>query len=244
MSLSAHVILRSHFAASFASVALPMKRTLTALFCTLCLVVSAAAETPAPRRVAIVIDDGPVPDQSAAFVQLFREKQAAVTFSYIASVLEKAPDAGRQAVAAGCEILNHSYTHPHLTKLDAAGLDHEIGDAQRDIQGTLGRAPRFFWEPYGDTNATVAATVKKHGLELAKVPHDINTFDYDEATTGEQTFRNATTDVRDGTIIDFHEWREETLAQMPAIIDELRRQGCVLMTLSELVGALQNSKTK
>jgi peptidoglycan/xylan/chitin deacetylase (PgdA/CDA1 family) len=44
----------------------------------------------------------------------------------------------------------------------------------------------------------------------------------------------ATTDVKDGSVILFHEWPDETLAQLPAILKELRRQSCVFETFSEL----------
>ena len=45
----------------------------------------------------------------------------------------------------------------------------------------------------------------------------------------------ATTGVTDGCVILFHEWRAETAEQLPAILAELKRQGCVFLTFSQLV---------
>ena len=58
--------------------------------------------------------------------------------------------------------------------------------------------------------------------------------DYDRAVNAEEIKRKATTKVTDGSVILFHEWRDETLEQLPAILAELRKQGCVFLNFSEL----------
>ena len=62
----------------------------------------------------------------------------------------------------------------------------------------------------------------------------LNWLSWNPAVTAEQIYTNAVTGVEDGSLIIFHEWRPETLAQMPAILAELKRQGCVFVTVSEL----------
>jgi peptidoglycan/xylan/chitin deacetylase (PgdA/CDA1 family) len=65
--------------------------------------------------------------------------------------------------------------------------------------------------------------------------------DYDRSVPAAEILRRATTDVRDGTVILFHEWRTETREQLPAILAELRRQHCVFLTFSELDAALNRT---
>lgn len=223
-----------------------MKLPLFALFCALCSLGFAETSTPAPRpmHVALVIDDGPVPVKSPALVKLLKEKDVKATFSYIAAVLEKNPADGRAAVAAGFEINNHSFNHRHPNELNAQELEHEVADAQTVIQSTLGVTPRFYWQPFAELNDTVVSLTRKHGLQLVTVGHVVPSLDFIPQLPGEQLFKNATSNIQDGTIINFHEWPDETLAQMPAIIDELRRQGCVFVTLSELVDYLGQKKAE
>jgi len=39
-------------------------------------------------------------------------------------------------------------------------------------------------------------------------------------------------------VILFHEWRPETATQMKAVIKELKRQGCVFLTFSQMAAYL------
>ena len=47
--------------------------------------------------------------------------------------------------------------------------------------------------------------------------------------------QRATTDIKDATIILCHEWPQHTIAELPAILAELKRQGAEFVTFSELV---------
>ena len=58
------------------------------------------------------------------------------------------------------------------------------------------------------------------------------------AVSSPQVARDA---VPDGSVILFHEWRKETCDQMPAILAELRRQGCVFLTFSDLAAHVRST---
>jgi peptidoglycan/xylan/chitin deacetylase (PgdA/CDA1 family) len=45
-----------------------------------------------------------------------------------------------------------------------------------------------------------------------------------------------------GTVILFHEWRRETLQQLPRILAELRREGCTFLTFSERAEVLPDGR--
>ena len=65
--------------------------------------------------------------------------------------------------------------------------------------------------------------------------HFISTEDWNESATNAAAIRrSATTDIRDKTVILCHEWRADTLAELPAIIRELKAQHVVFVTFSEL----------
>lgn len=219
---------------------LPQPRILLALGLLLPAVLApGAADPPARKRVAIIIDDGPVPAQSATYHALFAREGVRVSFAHVGRNVHANPELTRAAATAGHEIVNHSYTHPHFKELDDAAIRQEVRDTQAAVLAATGRAPRWFWSPFGDWDDRIAAAVRAEGLEHFPAArfHFLDTRDWDQATTPAQVRERATTGVRDLTIILCHEWPEKTLAEMPAILAELKRQGVEFLTFSELEAA-------
>ncbi len=206
----------------------------------LVLLVSCAgvgAAEPARKRVAIIIDDGPDPVQSAKYHALFAREGVRVSFAHVGRNVAAHPGLTRAAAEAGHEIVNHSYTHPHFKELADAAIRREVADTQAAVKAATGRAPQWFWAPFGDWDDRIAAAVAAEGLEHFPVLgfHFLDTRDWDGATTPEQIRTRATRGVRDLTIILCHEWPPKTLVEMPGIIAELKAQGAEFVTFSELV---------
>jgi peptidoglycan/xylan/chitin deacetylase (PgdA/CDA1 family) len=195
-----------------------------------------AAAAPA-KRVALVFDDGPKPGNAIPLLELLAREKVLVTFSLVGERVNENPDTARAVLAAGHEIANHSQTHSHPKDLDDAALDRDVAAAQQTITAVTGRAPKWYWPPYLETDDRVRAAVARAGLAIYLPQHLVVSMDYDEAVPAAEIYRRATTDVRDGTVILFHEWRQETRAQLPAILAELRRQGCTFHTFSQLFAA-------
>jgi peptidoglycan/xylan/chitin deacetylase (PgdA/CDA1 family) len=87
----------------------------------------------------------------------------------------------------------------------------------------------------------VRAAVAQAGLALYTPRRLVASMDYDTKVPAAEILRLATTDIHDGTVILFHEWRAETREQLPAILAELRRQNCVFLTFSGLHASLAAS---
>ncbi len=196
-----------------------------------------AAESPPPRlRVALVIDDGPDPAQCEKILAVLAQEHVRVTFSQIGRNVAAHPDLARAEVAAGHEINNHSYTHPHFKQLDDAAIAHEVSQAQAAIRQATGVSPRWCWTPFLEADDRIAAAIRTAGVELYPLArfHFIDSRDWAPETTAAIVRQRATTGVTDGTVILCHEWPPHTLAELPAIIAELKRQGAVFVTFSEL----------
>ncbi len=215
----------------------------TRLLCFMAVLpVFAFAAASASKTVALVFDDGPAPQQTQRLLDVLHQEAVTVTFSYLGREVEMHPELALAAARAGHEINNHSYTHPHLRALDDAAVSAEASRTSAAIARATGHPPVWFWSPFLETDERIDRLVKA-ATGLVHFPwlshHFISTDDWDEAHTAPATIRhNATTGVTDGTIILFHEWREATLEQLPGILAELRRQGCVFVTLSGLQARL------
>ena len=210
---------------------------LLALGAAMLLVASAPAETPALKRLALVIDYGPDPKQNAALLELLAREHVSVTFSHIGKNVVANPELAKAAAAAGHEIANHSYTHPHLKQKSDAEIEKEIADTQAAIKQATGRAPAWFWSPFLEHDARVDAAVRRaSGLEHFPFNtfHFIGSLDWEATTTGEKFRQLSTTGIVDGTVILMHEWPKVTLENLPAVIAELKKQGVEFVTFSEL----------
>lgn len=199
--------------------------------------IQAAESTPA-KRVAFVFDDGPLPVNTAKLLAVLAEEKVRVTFSLVGDRVNENPVLAQAIAAAGHEINNHSQTHAHPRNLDDAALEHEVAGAQQAITTAVGAAPRWYWPAFLETDDRLRAAVARAKLEIYTPRHLVVSMDYDKTVPAAEILRRATTDVRDGTVILCHETRPETREQLPAILAELRKQGCVFLTFSGLYDSL------
>lgn len=212
------------------------------LFCSATFgVIAHAADTPARKRLALVIDDGPDPKQNAAMLALLAREQVHVTFSHEGKNVVAFPKLAKAAAAAGHEIINHTYTHPHLKTLSDAAIEKEVADTQAAIKQATGKAPAWFWSPFLEHDERVDAIVRRAtGLEHFPFNqyHFIGSLDWEASTTPDKYFQLSTTGIVDGSVILMHEWPTVTLATLPKVIAELKKQGVEFVTFSELVKQL------
>ncbi len=196
-----------------------------------------AAEPVARKRVALVIDDGPDLRQNTAMLALLAREHVRVTFSYIGKNVVAHPALAQAAATAGHEIINHSFTHPHLKPMSDADIAREAADTTAEIEQAIGRKPAWFWSPYLEHDDRVDAAVRRAtGLDHFPFTkfHFIGSLDWEAPTTPEKYFQLSTTGIVDGTVILMHEWPAVTLAKLPDVIAELKKQGVEFVTFSDL----------
>ena len=191
------------------------------------------------KRVALVFDVGPRPADAEPLLVLLAREKVTATFSLVGNRVKENPATVKMIVAAGHEIANHSQTHAHPCYLDDQALSHEVTDAQQAIQAAAGVAPKWYWPPFIEIDDRLRKAAVRAGLIVYEPKLIVASKDYDTSVGAEDIFRNATTGVQDGAVILFHEWRKETLVQLPAILAELRRQNCTFLSFSELHSAMQ-----
>lgn len=192
------------------------------------------ARADSTKSVALVFDDGPKPADAGPLLALLAKENVRVTFALVGDRVDENPATAKAIAAAGHEVVNHSQTHAHARDLSDAALDREVSAAQQKITAAAGVAPKWYWPPFLETDDRVRAAVARAKLALYTPRHLVVSMDYDRTVPAAEILRRSTTGVRDGSVILFHEWRTETRERLPAILAELRRQGCGFVTFSEL----------
>lgn len=132
------------------------------------------------------------------------------------------------------EFGDHSYDHPHMTKLPAERVGEEIDQTEAAL-GRYGRRSVAFRPPFGDWNRRVIEIV--HGKNLPTVTWDVVSGDPSARTTSAAMIRAVLAHARAGSIIVFHingrGWK--THEALPAILSGLRERGFRFVPLSELM---------
>jgi peptidoglycan/xylan/chitin deacetylase (PgdA/CDA1 family) len=124
----------------------------------------------ARRTFVVVFDDGNRDGYDEAYPILER-----YGFEGVFAVVVGRVDVRRRAMtwdelgeleAAGHEIANHTMHHANVARLDAAGLEREVGRAAELLHRHLGEWPRTFVYPFGiwDQAAVEAVRASHHRI--------------------------------------------------------------------------------
>jgi chitooligosaccharide deacetylase len=194
--------------------------------------------------VALTFDDGPS-EWTQAILDVLVAHDASATFFVIGSVAEERTDLVRRIAAAGNEIGNHTWSHPHLAR------DCDDGQVQQELQRTsdlleaiLGQAPTRFRAPYHDVDARVERIASSVGLE-----HTTSTVaapDWHPAASSAFIATVVLQRVRPAAVIGLHDGfppdeeattsREATVAAVANLVPTLRDRGFECVTASALLG--------
>ena len=105
--------------------------------------------------VALTFDDGPGERTGELLAQL-EKYNAHATFFMQGKNIPGKEDFVKKMKETGCELGNHSYDHPQLTKLSADKIANQIGTTNDLIQQAAGSTATVMRPPYGAINDTVS----------------------------------------------------------------------------------------
>ena len=184
------------------------------------------------RCVALTFDDGPGPYTDRLLAEL-AAKDTLATFFVIGQNAATLPELVAREVAAGHAVGNHSFDHPQLSTLSAAGIADQVDRTDAAIQAAAGVTPTLVRPPYGATSDAVSAVLAERGD--IQVLWNVDTEDWknrDAAITTQRALAGAAP----GAIILMHDIHPTTVDAVPRIIDQLRADGYTLVTVPQLLG--------
>jgi peptidoglycan/xylan/chitin deacetylase (PgdA/CDA1 family) len=134
------------------------------------------------------------------------------------------------------EIANHSFHHPHLTRLDEKDIRIELARAQDEITSVIGRRPTLFRAPYGELDPRIVKVASSLGLTT--VEYDLPSGDPDTRVSTRRLVDWVVGRARPGSIVVMHmnHPRFHTAEALAGIVAGLRARGFELVTVGELLG--------
>lgn len=197
-------------------------------------VVITAKENGGSKKIALTFDDGPSREYTAEILDILREYGVKATFFVVGVNIEKAPDLLRRVVAEGHEIGNHTYSHPHLQKMNSETLATELARTDALIHRITGITPTLFRPPEGVVTSSVKTAAINGGYRLVLWSIDTRDWALNPVSNILQTVKQ---EASDGDIILFHDWvagKSPTPAALKAVIPWLKAQGFEFVTVSNL----------
>jgi peptidoglycan/xylan/chitin deacetylase (PgdA/CDA1 family) len=186
---------------------------------------------PKAKMIALTFDDGPS-YLTPQLLDTLNKYEANATFFVLGKLAASQAGILQREIAEGNEIGNHSWGHPMLTQLSAAGIDYQITATQTAVQAaTGGYTPMLMRPPYGATNATVRQFEAARGLRETLWSTDTN--DWRDRDT-QLVYNRIMTSAADGKIVLLHDIHPTSVEAAMQAIRDLKAQDYQLVTVSQL----------
>lgn len=185
---------------------------------------------PNKPMLALTFDDGPG-QRTGELLEGLSKYGAHATFFMQGKNVNAYKEEVKRMKEVGCEIGSHSYDHPDLTKMDAAGIKDQVDRTDQNIHDIIGQGATVLRPPYGAINDTVKATIRK-----PLILWNIDTLDW-KTRNAQMTVNEVLTKAKDGDIILMHDIHSETVDAAIELIPKLIAQGYQLVTVSEMAAA-------
>ncbi|PLZ56844.1 polysaccharide deacetylase family protein, partial [Fischerella thermalis] len=197
-------------------------------------IINQAKLPPNDKVIALTFDDGPWPGYTAQVLNILRENNIKATFFVVGQNLKNYPNLGKQIVAEGHVIGNHTWHHwYHFFNPQAAAF--EIDNTSELISQITGAKTTLFRPPGGMLHNGLASYAKSKKYTV--VMWSADSLDYNRPTTSILTSR-VLKQSKPGGIVLMHDGggnRSQTVAALPQIISKLRQQGYRFVTIPELL---------
>jgi len=186
------------------------------------------------KEVALTFDDGPRPEVARELLNVLGKEEVKATFFVVGSQVEKHPALVRRMMNEGHEVGNHTYSHPRLNGLDAAGIKAEIARCDKAIFQATGARTNLFRPPGMRYDDVVIDTAQD--LNYVTVHWNVGAQDFvgrDTSKVAQKVLNN----TRPGSVILLH-GHPDTLRAIPEIVRTLRAKGYRFVTVSQMLGRL------
>lgn len=184
---------------------------------------------PDKPMMALTFDDGPG-DRTPELLDMLEKYDAHATFFMQGVNIPGREDTIKQMLEADCELGNHTYDHPELTKISESEIRSQVGDTNNLVEEACGQGATLVRPPYGAVDDTVKANVGQ-----PMILWNIDTLDWKGDTQSVIDCVQQTAD--DGDIVLMHDIHSSTVDAALQLIPWLVDQGYQLVTVTEMAEA-------
>lgn len=186
----------------------------------------------AERKIAISFDASWGATYTPTLLNILKENEITTTFFLTGFWVEKYPEMVKEIFAAGHEIGNHTYSHPHLNSLEPEQIKAELERVGHMIYELTEKQPYLFRPPFGEYSNKVIRTAEQCGYQT--IQWSVDSLDWKEMGV-EPMVKRVTEKLHPGAIVLFHNNGKYTAEALPDIINFAHEQGYKIVPISELL---------
>lgn len=184
------------------------------------------------KVVSLTFDAAWGNEDTQQLIDILKSYGVNATFFLVGDWAEKFPDSVKALHDAGNEIMNHSDTHAHFSKLGANEIVADITSCNAKIEAITGVSPTLFRCPYGEYDDHVISSVNSMGMTA--IQWDVDSLDW-KGISAEEIQNRVLDRVQSGSIVLFHNAAENTPEALPGIIEALIADGYKIIPVSQLL---------
>jgi len=187
------------------------------------------------KYVSLTFDDGPncVPSDNTMndMLDILEKHQVVASFFLIGCKINDAnKKVIKRAFDMGCDIQNHSWTHPAMAEMSVEDIQEEYAKCDKAIIEITGKKPEYFRPPY--------ISVGPNLYEAIKVPFICGKGcqDWEAKVTAAERLQIMKDTAEDGTLFLLHvmEGNKATLEAVDELVPYLKEQGYTFVTCEEM----------
>ncbi|MGB6296223.1 MAG: polysaccharide deacetylase family protein [Rivularia sp. (in: cyanobacteria)] len=195
------------------------------------------------KVIALTFDDGPWKNTTQQTLDILKENNVKATFFVVGNALQNYPQLGKQIIADGHAIANHTWNHwYHFMNPQAAAM--EIDRTSDLIYKVTGVKTNLFRPPGGHLSNGLVAHAKRKNYATLMWSADSRDF---QRPAPAKMVNTVLKNSRPGGIILLHDGggdRTNTVKALPQIIAKLRQQGYSFVTIPELLEMEEKKQQK
>ena len=177
------------------------------------------------KEIYLTFDDGPTPEVTEWTLNILAQYNAKATFFCIGKNVNLHPSIFKRCVAEGHSIGNHLYAHENGWKTTT---DCYLSSVEETHSLFLehGVETRLVRPPYGRMKNKQAQELLAMNYEL--IMWDVLSKDYDKSIRPEECLLNATTNLKKGSIIVFHDSvkaADNMQYALPRLLEQFSKEG-------------------
>lgn len=104
-------------------------------------------------------------EDTQELIDILARYNVKATFFVVGDWVDKYPESVKALHDAGHEVMNHSNTHAHMSKLSREEIIADVEACSDKIEAVTGVRPTLIRPPYGEYNDTVISAIRSIGME-------------------------------------------------------------------------------
>nr|WP_019889606.1 polysaccharide deacetylase family protein [Streptomyces purpureus] len=185
-------------------------------------------------RVALTFHGGGDPATARALLAEAERGGARLTVLAVGSWLDEHPAMARRILDGGHELGNHTQRHLDINAMAEDEAYAEITTCATRLRRLTGSIGTWF----RPSRAKAASPLVQRLAQRAGYPHvlsyDVDSLDF-TSPGAPAVLRTVTRQIRNGSVVSLHFGYADTVAALPALLDELDRRGLRAVTTTELL---------